>query len=220
MGAIRLGAGDATVENINFSKEKKQIERYIAQQFVDYPPRDETKHFMAETLQQNPEYGPDFSVVTADGEKHLELMEFAPLNKFGGDFDKIPSRHNVGEMSDLYCQEVEKKSGKYQKVSNVYLVTYVTDRVLNLMGNLRLIKSKLNRSRLSLERVYYISLHGESGASSFRLYPVDGAVLSQAEEDRWRAMTGFSPRIADMRFEGNSVEIPMRPDRSNENGDN
>lgn len=218
-GAIEIGPEGANAENIAFPEAKEQIEQYVAENFVRHPPKGEDDQFVADSLRQNQQNDLDFHVDTKDGDKLLELMEFAPLDKFGGSFDNIPSQHNVGEISDWYCQEVLRKSAKYQRVPNVYLLTYVTERTLNLRGCLRLIGSKLNRSQLSLERVYYISLHGSTGASSIRLYPIAGTVLPHADEERFGAMTLRVPRREEMRVTDKGVEIPWQPVRSDGNDD-
>lgn len=198
------------MEDIDFPTDKEGIERYVAQQFVMHPPNDEVEFFLANTLQQNLQDDLDFSVDTRNGNKYLELMEFAPLSELRGDHDHVPTQHNVGVMADFFLRQVGKKSIKLSKVPNVFLVTYVTERALNLMPYLRVIKSQLNQSLLSLERVYYVSLHGTTGASSLRLCPLERAVLSQAEEARWRSMTADTPRHSDFRVGKNSVEIPIR----------
>ena len=205
------------MENIGFPTAKEDIEKYVAEQFVQHPPADEAEHFVAGSLTQNTLDDLDFVVDTSDGKKFLELMEFAPLSKFGGKFENIPSGHNLGEFCDLYCQEVGRKSAKYQTIANVYLLTYVTDRTLNLMAHRRLIMSILNRIQLSLERVYYISLHGSSGASSFRWYPVDDSVMSKEEEERWAAMNVRLPRQEEMRITEDGVEVPWQPTQSTNN---
>ena len=121
-------------------------------------------------------------------------------------------------MADLFVREVKKKSIKYSNVPNIFLVTYVTERALNLMPYLRVIKSHLHRIELSLERVYYVSLHGSTGSSSLRLFPLEGAVLSQAEETRWRNMTAYTPRHTDMRVGESSVEVPIPRNLTKSNG--
>ena len=213
-GAIRLGPEGVVVENIPFSKDKAEIERYVARQFVDHPPREETAYFKSKTLRQNAEDDLDFTVDTAEGKKYLELKEFAPLEKFGGDHANVPSMHNVGEMAKWYCQLVEEGSTRYAGIPNIFLITYSTERTLNLMACYRLVRSMLNREQLSLERVYYVSLHGRTGSSSLRLYPVAEAILSQEEERRWGAMTATVPRIEDMRFHENHVDIPVQTGRT------
>lgn len=210
VGAISIGPRGVDMEDIDFPADKEGIERYVAQQFVMHPPNDEVEFFLPDTLQQNLQDDLDFSVDTRDGNKYLELMEFAPLGELRGDFGQIPTRHNVGVMADIFLREIEKKSTKYSKVPDVFLVAYVTERALNLMPYLRVIKSQLNQTSMSLERVYYVSLHGTTGASSFRFYPLEGVVLSQAEEARWRNMTAYTPRHSDFRVGKNSVDIPIR----------
>lgn len=208
-GALSIGPNGVKMEDIDFPTEKEDIEIYVAQQFVAYPPRDETEFFLRETLQQNLQDDLDFRVDTENGNKYLELMEFAPLEQLRGVHDQIPTRHDVGVMADFFLGQVEKKSLKYSNVPDIFLLTYVTERALNLMPYLRVIKSQLNQSQLSMERVYYVSLHGASGASSLRLYPLEGAVLSKSEENRWRSMTAYTPRHSDMVVGENSVEIPI-----------
>ena len=220
VGAFSIGPKGVNMEDIDFPTNKEDIERYVAQQFVTHPPRDETEFFLAETLQQNLQDDLDFSVDTENGNKYLELMEFAPLGQLRGVHDQVPTQHDVGGIVDFFLGEVEKKSLKYSNVPDVFLVTYVTERALNLMPYLRVIKSQLNQSQLSLERVYYVSLHGTMGASSFRLYPLEGAVLSKAEEARWRNMTAYTPRHSDMGVGENSVEIPIPRNLTKSDGDN
>jgi len=197
------------MEDIDFPTDKEGIERYVAQQFVMHPPKDEMEFFLSNSLQQNLQDDLDFSVDTRNGNKYLELMEFAPLGKLRGKFNQIPTQHNVGAMADIFLREIEKKSIKYSNVPDVFLVTYVTERALNLMPYLRVIKSQMNQTPLSLERVYYVSLHGTTGASSIRLCPLEGAVLSQAQEAKWRKMIAYTPRHSEFRVGENSVDIPI-----------
>lgn len=220
VGAISIGSEGVKMENIDFSTHKEGIERYVAQQFVTHPPRDEIEFFLAETLQQNLQDDLDFKVNTKAGSKYLELMEFAPLDQLRSGHDQVPTQHNVGVMADFFLKEIEKKSIKYSNVPDIFLVTYTTERALNLMPYLRVIKSQLNQSQLSLERIYYVSLHGTTGASSLPLYPLEGAVLSNTEEARWRSMTAYTPRHSDMRVGENSVDIPIPQNLTKNDSDN
>ena len=220
VGPFSIGPEGVKLEDIDFPTEKEKIELYVAQQFVMHPTKEDVEYFLPKTLRQNLQDDLDCSVDTKNGKKYLELMEFAPLRQLGSRHDDVPTQHNGGEMTDIFIKEVRKKSEKYKNLTDVFLVTYVTERALNLMPYLRPIKSQLNQSQLSLERVYYVSLHGTMGASSLRLYPVDGAVLSRAEEARWRSITFFTPRHSDMRVGESSVEIPIPKNFTNGNGDN
>ncbi|MGH7650393.1 MAG: hypothetical protein ACREMS_00980 [Gemmatimonadaceae bacterium] len=131
-GPARITSGAESVEFMSntLPSEKAGIESFIV----------EGARITQRALQINPwnvdgepeqldENSLDFRLPTKDGAQYLDLVEFAPLGKYKGSYERVPNKHNAGEFADALWSLVKKKSAHYglSRRGKEHLLVYITD---------------------------------------------------------------------------------------------
>jgi hypothetical protein len=133
--------------------------------------------------ESNPKYRPfvklcknheddlDFTVDTAQGQKKLELAEFAPLNKYGPKFVNVLPTILSGDKAKVAIEAIRRKS-QHQGGSGRVLLLYSTEHTFKLdPGAVELMRRALIANPPRFERVYYVSPHDEMDGTAWEIYP-------------------------------------------------
>jgi len=88
-GPLHVSAEEAEFLQLEFPSTKEEIEEFIVEAFVR---NSDSMPLRISEWKQNHQNDFDFSVVTTEGPKFLELMEIAPLENLRGSYDKHPVR--------------------------------------------------------------------------------------------------------------------------------
>jgi hypothetical protein len=143
----------------------------------------------------------DFELPTATGTDFLDLIEFAPLQNYGGSYENAPNKHNVGQLADQAWELIKKKSRKYGggRRVRVHLLMYATDfRFLfsdSVVALLTLWCARRYHAFRSV--VYYVPIGTDSGMARV-LHPgiIPETLLTAGDEHRLRnrELTNLDPR--------------------------
>ena len=108
----------------------------------------------------------DFELLTARGPEHLDLVEYAPLDRYGGRYENLPERRSVGEIADGIWSVIDKKASHYGPQHQVsHLLIYVTDFRMNINDAVfALVQTYCRRRRHGFKTVsYYAPIDMQSG---------------------------------------------------------
>lgn len=175
-GPIQVGAGGAVWKVIPFPEGKAEREELIAKLFVAA-----FDHYVA--MQSEPSFAPfgqpiqndenhlDFTVATSQGQKLMELAEFAPLHAYGPKFENAPKELHPKSKADLAFDLIAAKSA-HQGGKDRFLVIYVTEQGFWLDPiSVERIRRKAHTSPPNFDRVYYLSPHDLTSASATEIWP-------------------------------------------------
>jgi hypothetical protein len=175
-GPISLSNDRVEWHVIKFPSGKKARELMIAEMFA----RSASKTIMYES---QPPYGPftpplqnqendlDVTITTAQGQKLMELVEFAPLQKYGPEFKDAPRQLDQDSKSDCLLELIRNKSLR-QGGPNRWLLVYVTEQAFFVDPiTIEITRRALAQQPPQFERVYYVSPHDSATGSVFEIFP-------------------------------------------------
>jgi hypothetical protein len=150
------------------------------------------------SLTQNEENDLDFTVLTAEGPKLLELAEFAPLHEFGPRFEDAPHTLHQSRKFELVLELIRKKSS-HQGGPGRILVIYTTEHAFELDGmTMELLKRDCAKSPPSFDRIYNL-IPVAQFASVSELYPSKPHfALGSWTDDELRGAAIMHPHPGDM----------------------
>lgn len=175
-GRIKLGSGGAEWEVIKFPDSKAQREQLIARLFVEgfdqyVAMQSEPSLAPFGSPKQNEESDLDFTVMTTQGERLMELAEFAPLATHGPNFANAPTSLDPSDKAAHGFDLIQGKSA-HQGGANRFLVLYVTEHGFWLDPfAIERLRRLLAKRPPEFDRVYYVSPHDLESASVSEIYP-------------------------------------------------
>lgn len=175
-GAIRITADGPEWKPTQFQSEKAARECQIGDMFVRATGRfimreSDPKYRPFVNLRKNEERDLDFKVDTAQGQKELELAEFAPLIKHGPKFENAPRTILSGEKARIAIEEIRRKS-QHQGGKGRMLLLYSTEHAFKLdPGAVELMRRAFMADPLRFERIYFVSPHNETDGMAWEIYP-------------------------------------------------
>jgi hypothetical protein len=175
-GPIKLGSGGAEWQVIQFPEVKDERERLIARLFVkgfDSYVAMQSEPSLAPfgEPRQNQEDNLDFTVKTAQGDRLMELAEFAPLQKYGPQFADAPMAIEPMKKAALALELIENKS-RHQGGTERFLALYATEQGFWLDPiTIERLRRLLIKDPPQFDRVYYVSVHDLDSASVSEIYP-------------------------------------------------
>ena len=172
-GPLGISPAGMTIHPVEFPTAKPERELLIANIFVNGSRRlasDPLVPFSDPKL--NPECDLDISITVANGQRRkLELVEYAPLDLFGGKYANVPSNHLTGDVAKSIVKLIKKKSAHYAGNSNLLLI-YTTENAFSVPSPaLELIRRMLSGQKLAFERIYFLSPHSTTEGSTSLVYP-------------------------------------------------
>lgn len=176
IGPLRNSPDGSEWMVIAFPKDKAEREVFVASLFVrafsGYVAMQSEPSFAPfGSPKQNEENHIDFTVATAQGQKLMELMEFAPLKQHGPNFTNAPFALDPKEKSALAVQQVRAKS-IHQGGRSRFLVIYVTEHAFWLDPlTVEHMRRMLAKEPPKFDRVYYVSIHDTESASVTEIFP-------------------------------------------------
>lgn len=184
-GPVRISQEGASFRPVVFPKTKEEIEHFIVQGFVS--------NFCKEALsilsfEQNEQNDFDFTLQTNLGQKYLELMEIAPLEKIRGSYADAPSSYNAYEFAQTILAKILSKSSRYTglKTPPVMLLLYVTDWAFTLSETVNaLLQYWLIKNKHAFQCVFAFKPRSENSGTVSILFPTP--------PDFW---AGFDPERA------------------------
>jgi len=203
-GAIRFTAEDTEWKPTQFVQDKAARELQISEMFVRA-----TEHFIMResepkcrpfvNLVQNEEDDLDVTVDTAQGRKKMELVEFAPLSKYGPKFENAPKTILSGDKAKLAIEEIRRKSG-HQGGTERMLLLYSTEHAFKLdPGAIELMRRAFMDDPPRFERIYYVSPHDETDGTAWEIYPgAEGPMFAELSDQQLGYGNQDFPHPADM----------------------
>lgn len=163
-GPIKLSTGpsggNAEFLPLSFPKTKEDIETFIVRGFLTTVSRQDILPSALESLARNELDDFDFTVMTHNGPKYIELMEIAPLEHLGESYNKAHSSYKPYDFARYIMDKILGKSDRYISPTDIGLVLllYVTDWHFKLNETtLRLLKYWTLDTRHCFEGIYYYS---------------------------------------------------------------
>ncbi|RVC78488.1 hypothetical protein EN745_18750 [Mesorhizobium sp. M4A.F.Ca.ET.022.05.2.1] len=177
-GSVSLGPDGVAFNEVPWPKTERARERMIAEAFVRgcNPPsviiRASAPSFSPFGIPlQNEVDHLDFTVMTSQGKKLMELGEVAPLKQHGGKFANAPRSLSTKEKTEAVVKLLGKKSIR-QGGPDRFLVLYATEHGFKLdpvtIERLRRLFQKIHPN---FERVYFATVHGDGSAGVFEIFP-------------------------------------------------
>jgi hypothetical protein len=188
-GAIRFTSEGPAWRPTRFEQEKAARELQISEMFVRATERfimreSEPKYRPFVNLTQNEEDDLDFTLDTAQGRKKLELAEFAPLRKYGPQFENAPRTILSGDKAKIAIVEIRRKS-EHQGGRERMLLLYSTEHAFKLdPGAVELMRRALMADPPRFERIYYVSPHDETDGTAWEVYPGAAAPMFAGISDQ------------------------------------
>jgi hypothetical protein len=132
----------------------------------------------------------DFTLETEGGEEYLDLMEAAPLQKFGGSYANVPLSRNQGEVADEVYEEIRAKSRHYglpQRIP-VHLLVYSADRRCDLsVDTAKLVGLRARSGDHGFATIVYFSLLADSGGVLHWIFPREDEFFADLNENLARS---------------------------------
>lgn len=150
---------------------------------------------------QNREYDFDFTLPTARGDQYMDLLEAAPLEEYGGAYDKVPQTMRAGELAKKVYALIERKSSKYPggQASPIHLLLYSTDWRLSLPPSvLTLLAHWLRRRPHVFRTVAYYLPAGINRSIWHPLLPSDNPELNDVDEERFEQVVAVRGDFSDV----------------------
>ncbi len=181
---------------------KSEREAVVVDRFCKSLGASDDSNLRVREATQNREDDFDFKLETTEGEKILELTEFAPLSGRGG-FANAPDRLNVGAAADALINAIMKKADHYaHKPTGLILLVYVTHYAFQPIEDVfLLVEDRLRRLRPFFECVFFIIPNSNTASEIRILYPAASPCLSpdatKKLRGRWFANSNFSREADD-----------------------
>lgn len=128
---VEGGNVEIAFEKIAFPKSKDEVESFIVQDFLAsvgkaLGPHRET--FILGNPTKNAENDFDFNVESKHGPAFLELMEIAPLELFGGGYNKVPPKYKPYDLAQIVVAKILGKAKRYSGDIGrpLFLLAYIT----------------------------------------------------------------------------------------------
>jgi len=183
---LEIGSAGVRQHAIELPNSKEEIEQFIAERFCDPNSRMKPqfdRYGAFEKLTFHEQNSIDFSAETKLGRRWIELAEFAPLEKFDGDYKTVPDTWRMEDAIELWLDLIQKKSNK-QYGKDVILLIYNTDDNLLLTTPVRAtVCKKLQKNPPIFDAIFYISVNPDNTAFSWEIFPGD-------PNDSWALETG------------------------------
>lgn len=171
-GVLRVGASKQEFVPIAYGKSKEEIEEFFLNAAMRYGLGQSLGIVGAPS--RNEEHDFDYTIQTGRGVEYVDLMEFAPLGKAGGSYDRVPETTDAGPFARLVWEEIIGKAKKYGAKPNhaVHLLMYTTDFRLHLFREVEdLIAFWAHRSPTVFTSIFYIEPLDQTLARLSTLYP-------------------------------------------------
>lgn len=183
ISVIELGSL-APHESVSLPDGKAEREHLIAKCFVNSLSGSAEFGIAILNFEQLPQADYDFKVVTQDGDRFLELTEFAPLAGPYADAEMA----NVGETADQICNAIAKKSAHYRASGTpVILLVYVTHYAFQPEEYVFwLVEHYLRKSQPRFEEVFFLVPRTQGPGELRLLHPTIGRDLSAREIEDYR----------------------------------
>ncbi|MGE4350717.1 MAG: hypothetical protein AB7E52_00845 [Bdellovibrionales bacterium] len=175
-GPIRIDGDGVAWDCIRYPDDKAERERLIARLFVEGCRRfvlSQSEPSLAPfgEPRQNAENDLDFTVATAQGEKLMELVEFAPLKQHGPRFCDAPLSLEASEKTALVVERITEKAA-HQGGPGRFLVMYATEHSFRLDPSIiERVRRRLVKRPPAFDRVYYVAPHDLTEAMVFEIFP-------------------------------------------------
>jgi hypothetical protein len=186
MGLVSLARQPSYVE-LRLPDVKADIEKAILQHALATAVAQKRDIYgLAGTPRQNKENDFDFVLPTKRGEEYIDLMEAAPLEEFGGSYEKVPQEMRAGELATKIYALIERKSSKYPRSAKtpIHLLLYTTDWRLSLPPSVLTLLAYWLRTRQHVfETVAYYLPAGIVRPLWYPLLPADDPDLASLDED-------------------------------------
>lgn len=159
---------------IDFSQTKEEIESFIVETFIDHAKK---RGFLPDeqiTTKQNDLDDLDFTLIIAEEEVYLELMEIAPLEKHKGGYENAPNRFNSYEFAEEILSKIQGKSEKYDGTTekSIYLLTYVTDWKFNIgASSINLLQYWTLKQDHTFGKIFYYKPSSKKLGIPYIIYP-------------------------------------------------
>jgi hypothetical protein len=126
---IAPGQHVKSFSQIVFPTTKPEIEKLVLDAALGTNCRLREHYGLVGKPKQTREQDFDFTLLTADGETYLDLMEVAPLSQTGGSHANGPRSYMAGERADAIWDALAQKSNRYGRppASGIHLMIYSTD---------------------------------------------------------------------------------------------
>lgn len=192
---VKLSPKGASFQQIEFPRAKDEIEEFIVKAFV--------RSSAGMPLQivgylQNIENNFDFSIITGEGKKYLELMEVAPLENLRGSYTQAPDRYKPYDFAMYVAGKIIGKSEKYKgsAASKICLLIYITDWAFTLSESvIALLQHWAATTPHSFEYIFcYSPIDGVAGDTNL-FYPTPTEFWNKFNPDKFREneVFNFSP---------------------------
>jgi hypothetical protein len=178
-GPIGFGAEGPQWHVVEFPGDKAEREEMVANIFVKAAnnfivneSQQGGKYPLFSGLKPNAEDDLDFTVQTGHGKRLMELVEFAPMQKFGPTFTQAPDSIPSLTKSEYLLECISKKSS-HQGGPERFLLVYATDQSFKLdVHTIEITRRALNSNTPNFERVYYVSIHDAvTGGTAYEIFP-------------------------------------------------
>lgn len=212
-GPIRMSNNGIKRELVEFPAQKEQIEQMIAELFVKTMDghQDDLKPFS--NLKMNRQNDVDFLIDTSLGTIELELTEFAPLRQLGiTKHIDAPSDYSVGDMTDMAMELILKKSNHYGTTKKILVIYKTQSEFLITYPVIDLLRRRLSPSSINFLKIYFLSPHGNTGASVSLVYPAKPHGFYEHLSDESlaanRLSIGFKKFRRVIQFGGYQISVP------------
>ena len=164
---------NGTNRRVQFPSVKSDIEDVIATGLVKWMaerPRNFTVRLVS--IHQNIENANDFAAISDLGPCELELVEYAPLDRFKGSYQETPHTVKLSEIHDDILSLIGKKHEKYGgRCQNILLCIYVTHAGFNLPGPVIAHLKVALAGKFSFAAIYFCLPLDENNVASTQLTP-------------------------------------------------
>lgn len=185
-GPLHVSAEGAEFLQLEFPRTKEEIESFIVEAFVR---NSGSMPLRISEWKQNHQNDFDFSVVTTEGPKFLELMEIAPLENLRGSYDKAPSSYKPYDFAAYILAKINGKSERYRGAasSNICLLMYITDWAFTLSPTvIALLQYWTAHQSHSFQYIFcYSPIDTESGIANL-IYPTPKNFWKSFNPDTYR----------------------------------
>jgi hypothetical protein len=176
-GPIKLSDTGFKWEIIDFPAGERAREQMIAEIFVHVANNridlesPEPRYAPFKDPKQNPENDIDFTILTGQGVKLMELTEFAPLKEHGPKHTDAPHQLQPSAKNELLHALVETKSNR-QGAAGRFLVVYTTEEGFWIdAATSELVRRALKSQPPKFDRVYSLTLLGQKSGVVEEIFP-------------------------------------------------
>jgi len=170
-GPIHFSAGPPRREIIEWPNSKKAIESTIATMFVDHAGRMPIGLAPFSDLRPNDENDLDFTIATNDGDRLLELAEFAPLAELKAKYESAPKHIPRGQFFELVHDLIMMKSVHQGGAGRLLLLYNTHARLFIDPIAMEAVRRKLNVRKPNFDAIYSLSPKPQGHALVWELWP-------------------------------------------------